>query len=447
MEPTLPTGTIVVRLLIVIALVLANGFFVAAEFALVAARKTRIDSLAEEGNRRARVTREALQHLDRYISGTQLGITLASLGLGWVGEATISAILIQVFAGLPSPWRLLAAHGIAIPIAFAIITFLHIVLGELAPKSLALLHPERVSLWTAGPLVVFSKILSPFIAFLNGAANLLLRLFGMRAPTELERVHHPHEIEMLLMQTFEHGLVAEEPVEMIRGIFDLSEITAGEVMTPRTEVIAIPAGSTIEQAAELILESGHSRIPVYDNSLDQIVGLILAPDIWAAEREGEEEKVDPLVRPLIFVPDSKPIEGLLLEMQRERLHMAVVVDEFGGTAGILTLEDMVEEVVGEIQDEYETELPEIELTPSGEIHLSGTVPVHVVNERFGLSLPEEDYTTIAGYVLSALGRIARIGDQVIFNEGSLTVLEMDGRRIVRLSLSRTGIQDHAQGEG
>jgi len=447
MEPTLPTGTIVVRLLIVIALVLANGFFVAAEFALVAARKTRIDSLAEEGNRRARVTREALQHLDRYISGTQLGITLASLGLGWVGEATISAILIQVFAGLPSPWRLLAAHGIAIPIAFAIITFLHIVLGELAPKSLALLHPERVSLWTAGPLVVFSKILSPFIAFLNGAANLLLRLFGMRAPTELERVHHPHEIEMLLMQTFEHGLVAEEPVEMIRGIFDLSEITAGEVMTPRTEVIAIPAGSTIEQAAELILESGHSRIPVYDNSLDQIVGLILAPDIWAAEREGEEEKVDPLVRPLIFVPDSKPIEGLLLEMQRERLHMAVVVDEFGGTAGILTLEDMVEEVVGEIQDEYETELPEIELTPSGEIHLSGTVPVHVVNERFGLSLPEEDYTTIAGYVLSALGRIARIGDQVIFNEGSLTVLEMDGRRIVRLSLSRTGSQDHAQGEG
>lgn len=436
MEPTLSAGTIVVRLAIVMALVLANGFFVAAEFALVAARKTRIDTLVEQGNRRAQITQEALHHLDRYISGTQLGITLASLGLGWVGEGAIASILIQVFDDLGDPWRVLAAHSVAVPIAFAIITFLHIVLGELAPKSLALLHPEGVSLWTAGPLVVFSRILSPFIVVLNGAANLLLRALGLRAPTELERIHRPQEIEMLLMQTYEHGLLAEEPVEMIRGVFDLSEITAGEVMTPRTEVVALPAGSSVPDAADLILGSGHTRIPVYEESLDQIVGLLLAPDVWRAERAGKET-VDELVRPLLFVPDSKPIEGLLLEMQSRRLHMAVVVDEFGGTAGILTLEDMVEEIVGDIQDEYENAPPEIEETAAGEVHLSGGVPVYEINERFRLKLPEEDYTTIAGYILGKLGRIARVGDEVIFPGGQLRVLEMDGRRIDRLALTLT----------
>lgn len=436
MEPTLSAGTIVVRLAIVMALVLANAFFVAAEFALVAARKTRIDNLAETGSRRALMAREAITHLDRYISGTQLGITLASLGLGWVGEGTIASILIQIFDGFSAPWNVVAAHSVALPISFAIITFLHIVLGELAPKSLALLHPEGVSLWAAGPLVIFSKILSPFIAVLNGAANLLLRLLGLRAPTEVERVHRPQEIEMLLMQTFEHGLLAEEPVEMIRGVFDLSEITAGEVMTPRTEVVAIPAGSSVAEAADLILESGHSRIPVYEESLDKIVGLLLAHDVWGAEREGKET-IDELVRPLLFVPDSKPIEGLLLEMQSRRLHMAVVVDEFGGTAGILTLEDMVEEIVGEIHDEYETAPPEIAEIAAGEIHLSGGIPVYEINERYDLKLPEEDYTTIAGYILGQLGRIAREGDEVVFPGGRLRVLEMDGRRIDRISLTLT----------
>lgn len=434
MEPTLSAGTIVGRLLIVLALVLANGFFVAAEFALVAARATRIDALADQGHRRAQITREALRHLDRYISGTQLGITLASLALGWVGEGTIAAIMVQIFDDLPDPWRIFAAHGVAVPVAFAFITFLHIVLGELAPKSLALLYPEEVSLWTAGPLIVFSRILAPFIALLNGAANRLLRLLGLRAPTEMERVHRPQEIEMLLMQTYEHGLLAEEPVEMIRGVFDLSEITAGEVMTPRTDVVALPAGSTVAEAADLILQSGHSRIPVYTGSLDHVVGIILAHDVWAAERAGKQI-VDDLVRSPLFVPNSRPIEGLLYEMQRTRSHMAIVIDEFGGTAGILTLEDLVEEIVGEIHDEYETEPPGIQELGAGEIHLGGGVTVHEINDRFDLDLPEEDYTTIAGYVLGRLGRIANEGDEVSFPGGHLRVLSMDGRRIERLALT------------
>lgn len=446
METTLSAGTIAVRLLIVFALVLANGFFVAAEFALVAARATRIDALAKQGQKRAQIAQEAIHNLDRYISGTQLGITLASLALGWVGENTVAAILIQIFDDLPAPWSALAAHGVAISIAFAFITFLHIVLGELAPKSLALLHPERVSLWTAGPLIIFSRLLSPFIVVLNGAANQLLRLLGLRAPTEVERVHRPQEIEMLLLQTHEHGFLAEEPVEMIRGVLDLSEITAGQVMTPRIEIIAIPAGSTISEAARVILESGHSRIPVYEGSLDHIVGLILARDIWAAERAGRNT-IDEVVRPLLFVPESRPIEGLLLEMQKSRSHMAVVIDEFGGTAGILTLEDMVEEIVGEIQDEYETALPGIEEVSPEEVLISGGITVHELNERFRLDLPEKDYTTIAGFVLGELGRIADVGDEVAFPGGLLRVLEMDGRRIDRLALRfiEEG-QDTAPGE-
>lgn len=433
MEPHLSAGTIAVRFFIVLALVLANGFFVAAEFALVAARKTRIDTLAAEGNRRARIAHEALRHIDRYISGTQLGITLASLGLGWVGEVTIAGVLIQWFQNVGEPWRILAAHGVAVTISFVVITFLHIVLGELAPKTLALMYPERVSLWTAGPLVVFSKILAPFIAFLNGSAHLLLRILGLRVPAELERIHRPEEIEMLLMQSYEHGLLAEEPVDMIRGVLDLSEITAGAVMTPRTEIVAVPENATVDDVATLILKLGHSRIPVYQNSLDQIVGMFLARDVWQAQRDGIQSTVES-VRPLFFVPDSKPIEGLLREMQRRRIHMVVVVDEFGGTAGIVTLEDLVEEIVGEIHDEDETEPPEIEETSTGEILIKGSISVFELNERYLLQLPEHEYTTVAGYVLGRLGRIASEEDEVVFPGGRLRVLQMDGRRIERLAL-------------
>src|SRR5690606_23978441 len=250
-----------------------------------------------EGNTRARFARIAIRNLDHYISGTQLGITLASLGLGWVGESTLAAIIIQAFDGLPAPWDMIATHTVAGVIAFALITFLHIVLGELAPKSLALLFPETTSLWTAGPLIGFSKIFSPFIAILNGTANLLLRMVGLRPPTEVERVHRPEEIEMLVTQMYEQGALAEEPVEMIRGVFDLSETTAGEVMTPRTEIVAVPIDASVDQTAEIILEAGHSRIPVYEGSLDRIVGVVLARDVWRAQRDGQES-ITGLIRPL-----------------------------------------------------------------------------------------------------------------------------------------------------
>ena len=420
------------RLGLAFLLVAANGFFVAAEFALVGARRTRIDGLAAEGSRRARIAREAITHLDHYISATQLGITLASLGLGWVGESTLAVIFIGVFDGLPDPFNVLAAHGVAATLAFALITVMHIVLGELAPKSVALLYPEEVSLWTAGPLIVFSRIFTPFIYLLNGSANLLLKALGMRAATELERIHRPEEIEMLLDQSYESGLLSKEPVDMIRGVFDLSETNAGEVMTPRTEVVALDATVTVDQAADAILEARHSRLPVCEQNLDHVVGLVLARDVWEAQREGVTELAG-LIRPATFVPQSKTVEDLLRDMQQEQIHIAVVVDEFGGTAGIVTIEDLVEEIVGEIRDEHEEADEEILDTGDATL-LSGTVPVTDVNERYGLALPEGDYTTMAGYMLGRLGRLARPGDEVAFEGGRLRVLAVDGRRILRMAL-------------
>ncbi|MGH7504108.1 MAG: hemolysin family protein, partial [Longimicrobiales bacterium] len=373
-EETLGVGGTVWRLGLAFLLVAANAFFVAAEFALVGSRRTRIEALARAGNRRAKLAHSAIKRLDHYISGTQLGITLASLGLGWVGESTFASLLMSLFSGLPAPFDVIATHAVAGTIAFAIITFLHIVLGELAPKSLALLMPEATSLWTAGPLIVFSRLFAPFIAVLNGTANLLLRSVGLRAPTEMERVHRPEELEMLLTQSYEHGLLGEEPVEMIRGVFHLSETTAAEIMTPRTEVIALPVETTLDEAADFILEQGHSRYPLFEESIDRILGVILARDVWRAQRNGGAELTE-IMREPIFVPDTKSIEELLRDMQDGQSHMAVVVDEFGGTAGIVTIEDVVEEIVGEIDDELDERAPEVEEMPDGSIQLNGQIAI------------------------------------------------------------------------
>jgi CBS domain containing-hemolysin-like protein len=434
-EPTsLSALEILLRLGMALLLVAANGFFVAAEFALVGSRRTRIEALAETGSRSARLARDAIHHLDHYISGTQLGITLSSLALGWVGEETLSSVIIHWFDGLPAPWNAAAGHTVAAAIAFALITFMHIVLGELAPKSLALLFPERVSLWTAGPLILFSRILSPFIHLLNASANLILRAVGLRAPQEAERVHRPEELEMLITQSFEHGLLAEEPVEMLRAVFDLSETTASDVMTPRTDVVALPSTATLEAAKDTFVESGHSRLPVYEASIDHIIGVVLARDFWPAYLDRRGHSLRAILRPVPFVPESKDLEHLLHEMQRQGAHLCVVLDEYGGTAGIVSVEDVIEEIVGEIQDEHEAAPLEIEEVEPGVVRLAGRALLDDINERFGLRLPEDDYTTIAGYVTGELGRLAEVGDVIEIDGGSLQVLEMAGRRIEWLEL-------------
>lgn len=424
----LSASEVLLRLGLAVFLVLANGFFVAAEFALVGSRTSRIEELAAKGNAGAGMALRAIHHLDHYISGTQLGITLASLGLGWVGESTIASLLIQAFEPLPSPWNAVASHTVAGTMAFALITFMHIVLGELAPKSLALLFPERVSIWTAAPLIVFSRIFAPFIIVLNGSANLLLRTVGLRQPHEAERVHRPEEIELLLRKTQEFGLMAEEPADMIRGVFDLSETIAAEVMTPRTEVVAVPITATVEEIADVFLDSGHSRLPVYEQTIDHIIGVVLARDFWRSRRDRREAGLRQILRSVPFVPETKDLEHLLHEMQREATHIVVVLDEYGGTAGVVTVEDVVEQIVGEIADEHEEQYAEIR-EEEGKIIVSGRALVSDINERFALKLPEDEYTTAAGLIMGLLGRVAEESDRITFEGGSMEVLSMSGRRI------------------
>ncbi len=429
----LGAGEIAWRLTAIFLLVAANGFFVAAEFALVGARRTRIEALVRRGSRTARFANHAIHHLDHYISGTQLGITLSSLALGWIGETTLAAMFMQAFGGLPEPWDFAATHVVAGTIAFAFITFLHIVLGELAPKSIALLFPEATSMALAGPLIGFSKLFTPFIKLLNGTANLLLRGVGLKAPTESERVHRPEEIEMIAMQTFEHGGLAEEPLDMIRGVFDLSERTVADVMVPRVSVVAVPLSASVEDVVDLIDEKGFARIPVYENSLDDIKGIVLAREVWRAYRSAEKKLPD-LVHPVLFVPTSKDLESLLKQMLPHKFHVAIGVDEFGGTAGLLTIEDIIEEIVGEIEDEHEQPKPTME-RKGDEVHIAGTVSLFELNDNFGLELPAHDFATISGYVMAKLGRIAQVGDRLEFENGVLRIAGMSGRRIERVVLT------------
>jgi CBS domain containing-hemolysin-like protein len=428
-------GEIAWRFGLVFLLVAANGFFVAAEFALVGARRTRIEALVRAGSRAARFANHAIHHLDHYISATQLGITLSSLALGWLGETTIAAFLMQLFQGLPDPWNVVATHVVAGTIAFAFITFLHIVLGELAPKSVALLFPEATSMALAAPLIGFAKIFRPFIMLLNGTANLLLRMVGLSAPSENERVHRPEEIEMLAMQSFEHGGLKEEPLDMIRGVFDLSERTVADVMVPRTSMVGVDLETTVEAAVEVIEQSGFARIPVYGDSLDDVRGIVLAREIWRAHRKGDA-RLQSLIRPVLYVPTSKDLESLLKQMLREKRHVAIGVDEFGGTSGLLTIEDILEEIVGEIQDEHEHPLPTMEQREDG-IHIAGTVSLFELNDNYNLQLPAHDFATIAGFVMDRLGRIAQVDDKVSFDGGVLRISAMSGRRIERVVLQLT----------
>jgi CBS domain containing-hemolysin-like protein len=422
------------RLLAVVLLVGANAFFVAAEFALVAARRTRIDAMARRGDTKARVVKEAIQSLDRYISGTQLGITLASLGLGWIGEPALAGPIENAFRFLPGAAAPVATHGLAVTLAFLIITFLHIVLGELAPKALALLHPEQTSRWVAQPLILFTRATNPFIWLLNGTANAILRLFGARAPTERERVHSPEEIMMLVEQTRKTGRIAPQDARMIEGVFEFSDKTVREVMTPRTEMVSFPVTTSLEEAADRVAQTGRSRYPVYRGTLDDLVGTVHAKDILAALRAPDSRTLDAVLRPALFVPGTREVEDVLADMKRQKTHIAIVLDEFGGVAGLVTMEDLLEEIVGQIYDEYDRPETPAPAAAGGQRVLSGAVEIREANHALGLALDDSEYTTVGGLVFGALGRLPRPGDRVALGGATFEILEMEGRRVGKVRL-------------
>jgi putative hemolysin len=439
MEPA-ESPPIILGLAAVVVLVLANAFFVAAEFALVGARRTRLDELARAGDGKARLARRAVQSLDRYISATQLGITLASLGLGWIGEPALAGLIRGGFAWLPASLEGIATHGVAAAIAFIIITVLHIILGELVPKALALLYPEAVSGWVAAPLIGFAFLMQWPIALLNGSSNRLLRLMHISPPGEHERLHSPEEIRILVEQSQEGGSLLKQDARLLEGVFEFSEKTAQEVMTPRTQMIALDADLSVEDAADEVAVARRSRYPVYTESLDEIAGVVHAKDILTAIRSKPGQTVRTIMRPPLFVPGTREVEDVLADMKRLKTHLAVVLDEYGGTAGLVTMEDLLEEIVGPIFDEYDP------LDKSGQgdgaTRLDGAMPITEFNTEFEAAIDDTDYTTLGGYVFGQLGRLPRPGDRVTVGTHVLEVVEMDGRRVKMLRLHQAEPSAH-----
>jgi CBS domain containing-hemolysin-like protein len=424
----------------VLGLVALNGFFVAAEFSLVAARRSKLDEMIAQGDRAARTVQTALQHLDRYIAATQLGITIASLGLGWIGEPILAQLFDRLFRTLgvnPSPT---AIHVAAVPVAFFILTFFHIVLGELAPKSIALTSPEKTARAVVRPLLVFSRVISHFIWVSNGAANGLLRVFGVEPINDPEG-HSPDEIRFLVMQAHARGTLDESDRAMLAGVLDFHEKKARDVMRPRTEVVALDIEATEEEVWEILRRERYSRYPVYRDSLDDVTGVFLAKDLWLHSGDAPFNLAD-FVREPMYVPDSRPAERVLDDLRKTRAHMAVVLDEYGGTAGIVTMEDLVEEVVGEIADEYDFASRESIVT-DGVLELAGSLSLIDVRSDYRIQIPDGDWTTLGGFAFAKLGRLPRMGDRIPIPGGEMEVVAMDGRRIAALRIHRAGVRQPA----
>jgi CBS domain containing-hemolysin-like protein len=436
MEETQP-GSIGLRLLAVLVLVVANAFFVAAEFALVSARRTRIEAMVRQGDRKAKAVQAAQQDLYRQLSAAQLGITVASILLGFVAEDTVAFFLRDWFASLPTWLSFLARGGIASVIAISLISFLHVVFGEQAPKALAITHPESVSRWVATPLLIFSWITRPATGLLNSSANWLIRLMGIKdASSELERIHSPEEIRMLVEQSEEGGSLQQQDARLLEGVFEFSEKTAQEVMTPRTQMAALEADLTVEAAADQVAIHGRSRYPAYTESLDDIIGVVHAKDILSALRSRPGQTIRVIMRSPLFVPGTREVEDVLADMKRLKTHLALVLDEYGGTAGLVTMEDLLEEIVGPIYDEHD---PQDRSGPDeGGPRLDGSMPISGFNAEYDGTLDDTDYTTIGGYVFGQLGRLPRVGDRVTAGPFTFEVVEMDGRRVktIRLHTAR-----------
>jgi CBS domain containing-hemolysin-like protein len=425
------------RLAAVVALVLANGFFVAAEFAIVTVRKTRIDQLIAEGVRRARGVREAVSEPDRFIAATQVGITMTSLGLGWIGEPAVARTIEPLLGRLPAEWARLSAHSIAVGVAFAIITSLHVVGGELAPKTVALQYAEKTALLVTGPTRVFMRALWPFIALLNGLGARLVRLLGLRPPSGHSLVHSEEELKMLVTASQEAGVLEEEEELMLHRVFGFGDLTAGHVMVPRTEMNGISADATLAEVIDHVVRQPHPWLPVFGKGVDDVVGFLHVEDLFPAVREPQRDfHVTHYLREAITVPETLKADDVLEEMKRHGTHHAVVIDEYGGTAGLATFEGLMERIVGEVGSEFSAGRSRISVLPDGSAMVDGLALTTDVNEQFGLHIDEDVYTTVGGFVLGQLGRRARLGDRVEVEGRSFRVEALDGMRVARIHLGR-----------
>ena len=444
-EESLGIFSFILSLLLVIFLVLGNGFFVASEFALVAVRKSRIEYLAVEGSKAAKRLLELLNNLNAYISATQLGITLFSLGLGYVAEPAVVTFIEPALAKLGEMTGVsflsssAVVHTISFFIAFSFITFLHIVFGELAPKTMALELSEKVSLYIALPMQIFYKVFYYPIQLLDWAGIKTVRLFGLKPSEEHSSIYTEDEIRQLINISKESGHLNEEEQTLINQIFEFSETTVREAMIPRTEIVALPVVSSLEDIAETFRECGFSRLPIYRDSMDDIAGVVHSKDVMISLLNPQSFRVEKILRKPFYVVDTARLEDVLRQMQQEKFHFGFVVDEHGGVEGIITLEDLLEEIVGDIADEHDKEMIEqIHEQKDGSYVLGGGLAVRDLNKRLDIELPvSENYTTIAGFLMSEAGRVLEVGEKVAFNGHTFKIEEVVKRRILRIRLEKS----------
>lgn len=463
-HPSSLTGSIAIDLAIVFTLVLANSFFVASEFALVSVRKTRIDQLAAEGIGAAIVVQRAIRDLDRYIAATQVGITLASLLLGGIGEQTLEPLLTPLLVWTPTEWRGITRSALVASLAYFIMTALHVIIGELMPKSIALQRSENTALWIGHPMAFFAILFSPLVWLLNGVGNFLLRLLGFHAAEGHNQVHSPEELDLIFTESHKGGEINQTEFEILHRVVRLSDTTARAIMVPRLEIQALPVTLTLSALIEFLQGRPHTRIPVYGDSLDDILGIVNSKDLEhlsyqetsreledlradiSGKKDGQQKRPAILdtesklldLKPLMFesavVPETIRIDKLLTELKKHRQQIAIVIDEYGGTVGLVTLADLLEQVFGDMPDEADDTEPDIVKRPDGSLLIAGGVSIDEVNELFGSGFPTDQAVSMAGLVLTALGRIASVGDEVEINHHHLRVEEVDRLRISKLSL-------------
>lgn len=419
-----------INLLLVIILIGLTAFFVASEFAIVKVRSSRLDQLISEGNKKAIVAKRILSNLDGYLSANQLGITVTALGLGWLGEPTVQVILTPLFERLAIPPSL--AEAASFVIAFSTITFLHVVLGELAPKTFAIHKPEEITLAVAKPLVWFYRIMFPFIWLLNGAARLVARLFGLKPASEGDVAHSEEELRIILSESLKSGEINQTEYRYVNRIFEFDNRVAKEIMIPRTEVLTIDKDYTITEIMKVIKEQRFTRYPVTDGDKDNIIGVVNIKEFLIDCMEGnctDNQPILPYVKPVIRVIETVPIQKLLVRMQKERNHMAVLFDEYGGTAGIVTVEDILEEIVGEIRDEFdEDEVPDVRKQDEKHYLLDSKVLIEEVNDLLGIHLKCEDIDTIGGWLFTQKYDLQE-GDTIEAEGYRFHVKSMEGKHI------------------
>ncbi len=438
------------NLSIIILLLFSNGFFVASEFAIVKVRKTRMEQLSKEGNSDAKLALNAIADLDKFIAAVQLGVTISSIGLGWVGEATLARIIEPLFVFLPGISKTIATHTVSVTIAFCLITFLHVVLGELIPKSIALEYTEKTALWVAKPMHGISFIFTPFIWALNGFGNLILKIMGIPRSNNASLVHSTEELDMLVDASYNGGILNETEKDMLHNAFKFSDLTAKQVMVPRTDMICIPIDMPMEELNHLAADNQYTRYPVYDDDIDHIIGMVHVKDLYSLSIKDEICPIKNILREVLLVPETITMDNLVLEFKKRKGQLAIVVDEFGGTSGLITLEDVIEEIFGEVQDEFdEEEESDIKEISNNTYIANAMMRLDELSEYLELDdneFEDDDVDTIGGLVVKILGRIADVGDTVEFKGLKFAVKEIDGARITKLEIIRIPEPENSEDE-